>query len=115
MDMLRSNSRKTFLRTGAIALSTFLFVAGPGAKARVTLKIQRKKPVSKVSPMLYGLMTEEINYSYDGGLYAEMVRNRMFRARRRDVPYWVLVEDGNAQAKIEADQQAGPSEALNYS
>ena len=26
--------------------------------------------------MLYGLMTEEINYSYDGGLYAEMVRNR---------------------------------------
>src|SRR5437879_9727205 len=44
-----------------------------------------------------------------------MVRNRTFRARRRDVPYWLLVEDGNAQVKMEIDQQTGPSEALNYS
>ena len=36
------------------------------------------KPVAKVSPMLYGLMTEEINYSYDGGLYAELIQNRTF-------------------------------------
>ena len=81
----------------------------------VALTIHVDKPVSKVSPTLYGLMTEEINYSYDGGLYAEMVRNRTFRARRRDVPYWLLVEGGNAQAKMEIDQQTGPSEALNYS
>ena len=33
-----------------------------------------------VSPMLYGLMTEEINYSYEGGLYAELIRNRSFKA-----------------------------------
>jgi alpha-L-arabinofuranosidase len=90
----------------------------PAARAQVrpvVLTIQVDRPVSKVSPTLYGLMTEEINYSYDGGLYAEMVRNRTFRARRRDVPYWLLVEDGNAQAKMEVDQQTGPSEALNYS
>lgn len=45
-----------------------------------TLNIQIQKPVGKVSPTLYGLMTEEINYSYDGGLYAELVRNRTFHA-----------------------------------
>jgi alpha-N-arabinofuranosidase len=28
-------------------------------------------------------MTEEINYSYDGGIYAEMVRNRTFRISGR--------------------------------
>jgi hypothetical protein len=44
-----------------------------------------------------------------------MVRNRMFRACRRDVPYWYLVEHGNAQAKIEADQQSEPSDALKFS
>jgi alpha-N-arabinofuranosidase len=33
----------------------------------------------KVSPTLYGLMTEEINHSYDGGLYAELIRNRIFK------------------------------------
>jgi alpha-N-arabinofuranosidase len=90
----------------------------PAALAQVqpaVLTIHVDKPVSKVSPTLYGLMTEEINYSYDGGLYAEMVRNRTFRARRRDVPYWLLVENGNAQAKMEIDQQTGPSESLNYS
>lgn len=90
----------------------------PAALAQVqpaVLTIHADKPVSKVSPMLYGLMTEEINFSYDGGLYAEMVRNRTFRARRRDVPNWLLVENGNAQAKMEVDSQTGPSEALNYS
>jgi alpha-N-arabinofuranosidase len=90
----------------------------PDAVAQVqpaVLTIHADKPVSKVSPMLYGLMTEEINYSYDGGLYAEMIRNRTFRAARRDVPYWLLVESGNAQAKTEIDRETGPSEALNYS
>ncbi len=44
-----------------------------------TLHVELDKPLHAVSPTLYGLMTEEINYSYDGGLYAEMVRNRTFQ------------------------------------
>src|SRR5215475_10426048 len=80
-----------------------------------TLTIHVDKPVSKVSPTLYGLMTEEINYSYDGGLYAEMVRNRTFRARRRDVAYWLLAEYGSAQAAMDPDPETGPSAALNNS
>ena len=43
------------------------------------LNIQLGQTLHAVSPTLYGLMTEEINYSYDGGLYAEMVRNRTFQ------------------------------------
>jgi alpha-L-arabinofuranosidase len=79
------------------------------------LTIHADTPVSKVSPILYGLMTEEINYSYDGGLYGEMVRNRTFRANRSNVPYWILFEEGDAEAKMQVDRQTGPSEALNYS
>jgi alpha-N-arabinofuranosidase len=45
-----------------------------------TLKIDAGQVTGKVSPMLYGLMTEEINYSYEGGLYAELIRNRSFKA-----------------------------------
>jgi hypothetical protein len=41
----------------------------------------RKKPIAHVSPTLYGLMTEEINHSYDGGLYPELIRNRAFMDR----------------------------------
>ena len=38
--------------------------------------IQVDHPIATVSPTLYGLMTEEINYSYDGGIYGELVRDR---------------------------------------
>jgi alpha-N-arabinofuranosidase len=60
-------------------------------------------------------MTEEINYSYDGGLYAEMVRNRTFRADWSGILYWYLLENGEAIAKMEPDKETGPSEALKTS
>lgn len=44
------------------------------------LKIDAGKVTGQVSPMLYGLMTEEINFAYEGGLYAELIRNRSFKA-----------------------------------
>lgn len=44
------------------------------------LQIDAGKVTGKVSPMLYGLMTEEINFAYEGGIYAELIRNRSFKA-----------------------------------
>jgi alpha-N-arabinofuranosidase len=44
-----------------------------------TLSLQLDKSTATVSPTLYGLMTEEINYSYEGGLYAQLVRNPSFK------------------------------------
>jgi alpha-N-arabinofuranosidase len=85
------------------------------AQTPATLTIHPGQPVSKVSPTLYGLMTEEINYSYDGGLYAEMVRNRTFRADWSGLLHWILVEQGNSQAAIGADKTTGPSAVLNAS
>ena len=74
------------LKIRQVLTATALFaIAGafPGtctAQTRsVSLNIQLDNPAHGVSPTLYGLMTEEINYSYDGGLYAEMVRNRTFQ------------------------------------
>src|SRR6476646_8538896 len=53
-------------------LAQACLAAGP------TITIDASTPAGKVSPLLYGLMTEEINHSYDGGLYAELIRNRAF-------------------------------------
>jgi len=53
----------------------------PTAPAGPTvLQIDAGKVTGKVSPMLYGLMTEEINFAYEGGLYGELIRNRSFKA-----------------------------------
>ncbi len=44
------------------------------------LYIDAGRVTGNVSPTFYGLMTEEINFSYEGGLYGELIRNRTFKA-----------------------------------
>ena len=60
-----------------------LYVAGvltaaslAGAEAGFVLRADR--PGAAVQPTMYGLFFEDINYAADGGLYAEMVKNRSF-------------------------------------
>lgn len=87
-------------------------VAAPPAE----ISIDASTALHKVSPTLFGLMTEEINYSYDGGIYAELVRNRAFHdARRASLAHWRLAQDGNARASIALDEASGPSAALPVS
>jgi len=100
------------MRKTALALTILLATAAAHAQSSATLKIDTSKAVSKVSHELYGLMTEEINYSYDGGLYAELVRNRTVRADWSGVQHWYLVEQGNSRASMEGDKTTGPSAAL---
>ena len=83
-------------------------------QAPAALTVDLNRPKAPVSPTLYGLMTEEINYSYDGGLYAELIRNRTFRSDWTGVLNWFLIEKGTASAKV-AVSNDGPSEALRNS
>jgi alpha-N-arabinofuranosidase len=84
----------------------------PPPRAVATLKIETDKPVAKVSPTLYGLMTEEINYSYDGGLYGELVQDRTFLSRGDDTQNWIPVAEGTAKGSVARDMSTGPSAAL---
>jgi alpha-N-arabinofuranosidase len=103
--------KKTFAGIATLALA-FLASTFASAQSAPQLTIHASQPLHDVSPTLYGLMTEEINYSYDGGLYAEMVRNRTFRSDWSGIGSWYLVEKGNASAKMDADEHTGPSAAL---
>jgi alpha-L-arabinofuranosidase len=98
-------------------LKLLLFAATPlVAQDTATLTIDTAKPVAKVSPTLYGIMTEEINYSYDGGLYAELISNRTFQTMRGpNLEHWTLIQNGNSQANIEIDKTTGPSTAIPHS
>ena len=42
------------------------------------ITINTSNKISSVSPMLYGIFFEDINYAGDGGLYAELIANRSF-------------------------------------
>ena len=50
-------------------------------------------------------MTEEINYSYDGGLYAELIRNRVFKDDDKTPVHWSVVQDAGGSAAIALDQR----------
>ena len=75
---------------------------------RATLDVDVSKPGPALPPNFYGLMTEEINHSYDGGLFAELIQNRTFQdpvprgrtALPQDLPiHWSLI--GNGKASID--------------
>src|ERR1051325_1192866 len=101
-------------RIGTAALLAVLATLSLYAQS-ASLNIDVKQVKAPVSPILYGLMTEEINYSYDGGLYAELIRNRTFRSDWTGILNWYLLEKGAASAKISVDGKEGPSPALTNS
>jgi alpha-N-arabinofuranosidase len=75
------------------------------------LQIQADKVTAHVSPTLYGLMTEEINFSYEGGIYGELIRNRTFKANPTNAVYWDIIND----TKISLDTNQPLNAALNVS
>jgi alpha-N-arabinofuranosidase len=84
----------------------------PAAPSTVVLQIDAAKIAAHVSPALYGLMTEEINYSYDGGLYAELVRNRTFQDDANEPVHWAVVQDGGGAGTIALDRTQPLNDAL---
>lgn len=45
---------------------------------RTTINIDVNKKMNQISPLLYGVFFEDINYGGDGGLYGELIANRSF-------------------------------------
>ncbi len=60
-------------------LAVLALAAGSALQAQTyELVIQAGKPGAEIQPTMYGLFFEDINYAADGGLYAELVKNRSF-------------------------------------
>lgn len=66
----------------------------------------------KISPDLFGLFFEDINYSADGGLYAELVQNRSFEYSPTDkrewssLSFWEYLTPGYSYGKIQIETSA---------
>ncbi len=64
--------------------SAILLALGLSAAAQThVLDVNTKKLGAPVQPTMYGIFFEDINYAADGGLYAEMVKNRSFEFPQR--------------------------------
>src|SRR5256885_13501430 len=99
--------RMKWMAVGLSALALGVAAAQQPAK----LSVDTTQKTADVSPTLYGLMTEEINFSYDGGLYAELIRNRTFTNGWPRFEWWRVVTQGESSA-VGENGDSGPSEAL---
>jgi len=90
--------KKNTLKTGILVWSICCLITGNAIAQTPTLNLDFTRSGASVSPMLYGLMTEEINHAYDGGLYAELIRNRIFKDNKTTPEAWSLVKDGSVSS-----------------
>jgi alpha-L-arabinofuranosidase len=91
-----------------------------------TLRIEVDSVAARVSPLHSGLMTEEVNHSYDGGLYAELISNRAFQDERINIlgqvqaaaplywppPHWTLISEGTGAAAALVDDKQPLNSAI---
>ena len=113
----------------AIALS---FLGSRASAAIASIRVDTTQSGPRLNPRMYGIFLEEINFGVDGGLYAELVRNRGFEdakppegftlrngrwvdARGYDarfsrfgyvtngLPSWSLVKEGDAEGSMQLD------------
>ncbi len=102
-------NRASKLRFRWLASVLFCVAAAGGggcvfAQNTATLTVDLQHAKGKVSPSLYGLMTEEINYSYEGGLYAQLIRTPEIVAGWDQPAHWFTMPHGNAQLSVQLDK-----------
>ncbi len=59
-------------------LLALLPALGLRAQQQHMMTVDVSRPVAKIQQTMYGIFFEDINFGADGGLYAEMVKNRSF-------------------------------------
>jgi alpha-N-arabinofuranosidase len=102
------------LGAGCIAASAQSHHAAPMPPV-AHLDVDSSVIVKPASAGMYGLMTEEINHAYEGGLYAELINNGTFRGNWMGIDNWTEVVKGDAALTGAIDREDGPSTALHAS
>jgi alpha-N-arabinofuranosidase len=77
-DIINNESMKT-KRTLLLAVSIFLsFTTLLYSQKPQPILVNADKPKAEIKPTMWGIFFEDINFAADGGIYAELVKNRSF-------------------------------------
>jgi alpha-N-arabinofuranosidase len=82
-----------------------------GNKPAATLTVQADRPGARISPTMWGIFFEDINFGADGGLYAELVKNRSFEFTN-PLMGWSNISTGDKASLVEIHDQ-DPFNAAN--
>lgn len=91
---------------GVVSVGLLLTPSGAGAAAPVTITVEAGATGKAISPDLFGIFFEDLNYAADGGLYAELVQNRSFeyssteQSAWNEFSFWKLEKRGEGAGRI---------------
>src|SRR5258708_18228703 len=69
-----------------VALLSSALIVAQNSTAPIDIAIEDHGKA--ISPDLFGIFFEDLNYAADGGLYAELIQNRSFEYSSADHPDW---------------------------
>ena len=106
----------------AIARLLLVFVAGAAGllagpaiptalAANASLTVDASQRRARINPTQFGEFLEEINHSGDGGIYAELIRNRDLKEDPSSPVYWSAVTGGGRAAASRWTRRQGPNSA----
>jgi alpha-L-arabinofuranosidase len=135
--------RMKYSRKHLLSLLLLTGLLNAAQAERAVIRIDAAKPGPAINPNLYGIFLEEINHGVDGGLYAELIRNRAFEDARppegyefkngrwqdqhgfdsgysrygyttNGAPFWSLIQQGEARGRMQLEIAGGITEQSSY-
>jgi len=97
----------------------FCFIASLiQADAQVVINVDANQRGPMISPTHYGIFFEDINHAADGGLYAELIRNRSFEdgkgfGQPADMQFWHVKAENGAEIDAKLIQPNNGVKLLN--
>lgn len=82
---------------------------GASAFAQTPINVDASKSIVEIQPTMYGIFFEDINFAADGGLYAELVKNRSFEF---DSPKMGWQEPNSNRHSL--NKNSGIAKIINY-
>ncbi len=98
VDFVSGNIDDVQTFSGALGAGAISQMAGPG-----TLSVDASQRGPSINSTQFGEFLEEINHSGDGGLYAELIRNRDLKESTSSPVAWSAVSGSGASASVSLD------------
>ena len=97
--------------TLVVSINCWLLFIGCAVAADVSLSVDVANPAHQISPRLYGIFFEDINFGGDGGLNAELVKNGSFEFPQR-LMGWSASPQNRAKGDMQVSHE-NPASAAN--
>ena len=73
---------KRIIKFASISIITLFLSKVLIAQQGMVVTVEAGKPYAQIQPTMWGIFFEDINFAADGGIYAELVKNRSFEFYR---------------------------------